>query len=161
MEAERERSNAYGAEALRGVAAAADRALTDIAGGRLSRPQVTVRFWDGSEIPADGPAAVVVRDPAAVVHLLRSPGQLGLARAWVDGSLDVDGDLEAVLRTRGAFTGIRLSASDRARLGVAAARIAGARLLRIPPIPAIEARLKGGRRSLSRDRDAVRHHYDV
>ena len=161
MEAERERSNAYGAEALRGVAAAADRALTDIAGGRLSRPQVTVRFWDGSEIPSDGPAAVVIRDPAAVVHLLRSPGQLGLARAWVDGSLDVDGDLEAVLRTRGAFTGIRLSASDRARLGVAAARIAGARLLRIPPIPAIEARLKGGRRSLSRDRDAVRHHYDV
>jgi cyclopropane-fatty-acyl-phospholipid synthase len=161
MEAERERSNAYGAEALRGVAAAADRALTDIAGGRLSRPQVTVRFWDGSEIPSDGPAAVVIRDPAAVVHLLRSPGQLGLARAWVDGSLDVDGDLEAVLRTRGAFSGIRLSAADRARLGVAAARIAGARLLRIPPIPAIEARLKGGRRSLRRDRDAVRHHYDV
>ena len=161
MEAERERSNAYGAEALRGVAAAADRALTDIAGGRLSRPQVTVRFWDGSEIPSDGPAAVVIRDPAAVVHLLRSPGQLGLARAWVDGSLDVDGDLEAVLRTRGAFNGIRLSAADRARLGVAAARIAGARLLRIPPIPAIEARLKGGRRSLGRDRDAVRHHYDV
>ncbi len=161
MEAERERSNAYGADALRGVAAAADRALTDIAGGRLSRPQVTVRFWDGSEIPSDGPAAIVIRDPAAVVHLLRSPGQLGLARAWVDGSLDVDGDLEAVLRTRGAFNGIRLSAADRARLGVAAARIAGARLLRIPPIPAIEARLKGGRRSLSRDRDAVRHHYDV
>jgi cyclopropane-fatty-acyl-phospholipid synthase len=161
MEAERERSNACGARALRGVAAAADRALTDIAGGRLSRPQVTVRFWDGSEIPSDGPAAVVIRDPAAVVHLLRSPGQLGLARAWVDGSLDVDGDLEAVLRTRGAFNGIRLSAADRARLGVAAARIAGARLLRIPPIPAIEARLKGGRRSLSRDRDAVRHHYDV
>ena len=161
MEAERERSNAYGAKALRGVAAAADRALTDIAGGRLSRPQVTVRFWDGSEIPSEGPAAVVIRDPAAVVHLLRSPGQLGLARAWVDGSLDVDGDLEAVLRTRGAFNGIRLSAADRARLGVAAARIAGTRLLRIPPIPAIEARLKGGRRSLSRDRDAVRHHYDV
>lgn len=185
MEAERERSKVYGrsdgasvdrpmprlaeltgsstarAESLRGVAAVADRALADIAGGQLSRPRVTVRFWDGSEIPSDGPGAVVVRDPAAVVHLLRSPGQLGLARAWVDGSLDVDGDLEAVLRTRGAFTGIRLSASDRARLGVAAARIAGARLLRIPPIPAIEARLKGGRRSLSRDRDAVRHHYDV
>ncbi len=155
MEAERERSKAYG------VAAAAQRSLADISDGRLSRPAVTLRFWDGSEIPSDGPAAVVVRDPAAVVHLLRSPGQLGLARAWVDGSLDVDGDLEAVLRTRSTFEGIRLSAADRARLALAAARIVGARLLRIPPIPAVESRLNGRRRSLRRDRDAVRHHYDV
>ena len=150
-----------GADSLSGVAAVARRVLNDVADGRLSRPQVTLRFWDGSELPSDGAAAVVVRDPAAVVHLLRAPGQLGLARAWVDGSLDVDGDLEAVLEARRAFTGVHLSAADRARLGIAALRIVGARLLRRPPIPAIEARLRGRRQSLARDRDAVRHHYDV
>ncbi|HUO71438.1 MAG TPA: cyclopropane-fatty-acyl-phospholipid synthase family protein [Solirubrobacteraceae bacterium] len=132
-----------------------------MADGRLAAPPVTVRFWDGSELSADGPASVVVRDPAALVHLLHAPGQLGLARAWVDGSLDVDGDLEDVLRTRAAFRDVQFSAADRARLGVGALRILGARLLRPDAVPAIEARPRGRRRSLARDREAVRHHYDV
>jgi cyclopropane-fatty-acyl-phospholipid synthase len=149
------------AHSLRGVAAVARRVLNDVADGQLSRPQVTLRFWDGSELPSDVAAAVVVRDPAAVVQLLRAPGQLGLARAWVDGSLDVDGELEAVLQARRAFIGVHLSAADRARLGLAAFRIVGWRLLRRPRIPAVEARLKGRRRSFARDRDAVRHHYDI
>ncbi len=148
---------------LRGVAAAAHRALGEVGDGRLSRPPVTIRFWDGSELPSDGTAVVVVRDPTAVAHLLHAPGQLGLARAWVEGSVDVDvdGDLEAVLRGRSTFTGIELSAADLARLGLTALRVCGAPMLRRPPIPAIEARVRGRRRSLARDRDAVRHHYDV
>ena len=100
-------------DSVRGVAAVARRLLSDVADGRLADPHMTVRFWDGSELPSDGPAAIVIRDPAAIVHLVRAPGQLGLARAWVDGSLDVDGDLEAVLKQRGMFAGIRLSAADR------------------------------------------------
>jgi cyclopropane-fatty-acyl-phospholipid synthase len=143
------------------VAAVAERVLSEVADGRLARPVLKVRFWDGSALGAQGPASVVLRDPAAVGHLLRAPGQLGLARAWVDGSLDVDGDLEAVLRARGAFDGLRVSALDRVRLAVAALRIVGGRLLRPPAIPAIEARLSGRRKSLRRDRQAVRHHYDV
>jgi cyclopropane-fatty-acyl-phospholipid synthase len=103
----------------------------------------------------------VIRDPAAVAHLLRAPSQLGLARAWVDGSLDVDGDLETVLQARSAFRGVRLSATDRARLALAALRVLGPRALRPPAIPQIETRVSGRRRSLARDRDAVRHHYDV
>src|SRR5918912_2244476 len=79
--------------AVRGVAATAQTVLSELAGRRLSPLPVTVRFWDGSELPSDGTAAVVVRDPSALAHLLRAPGQLGLARAWVDGSLDVDGEL--------------------------------------------------------------------
>jgi cyclopropane-fatty-acyl-phospholipid synthase len=84
-----------------------------------------------------------------------------LARAWVDGSLDVDGDLEAVLRVRGAFAGLRLSAADRLRVATAALRVVGRRALRFPPVPAVEAHLSGRRRTLARDRRAVRHHYDV
>jgi cyclopropane-fatty-acyl-phospholipid synthase len=146
----------------RGVAAAAGRALAEIADGRLTRLPVTLRFWDGSEMasPDRGPV-VVLRDPAALVHMLRAPGQLGLARAWVDGTLDVPGDLEAVLARRSLFAGVRVSRPDRARLAATALSILGARALRPRPIPPIEVRLRGPRHWLARDRDAVRHHYDV
>ncbi len=145
----------------RGVAALVVQTLGGVANGRLSRLPVTVRFWDGSELASDRRATVVFRDPAAVMQLLRAPGQLGLARAWVDGSLDVEGDLEAVLRTRDAFAGVRVSARDRARLALAALKAVGVRGLRPARVPAVEARIGGRLRSLSRDRNAVRHHYDV
>ncbi len=143
----------------RGVAETARELLGEISG--LSRLPVRLRFWDGSELPSDSPGTVVIRHPTALTHLLRAPGQLGLARAWVDGSLDVDGDLEPVLRARDAFTGIRLSMADRLRLATAAVHVLGRGGLRPPRVPEIEARLHGRRRSLNRDRTAVRHHYDV
>ena len=155
------RAEPAGPRPVRGVAAVVAHVLGEVANGRLSPLPVTVRFWDGSELSADRRAAVVVRDPAAVVHLLRAPGQLGLARGWVDGSLDVEGDLEAVLSARDAFAGVRVSARDRARLALAAPRAVGVRGIRPARVPTIEARLGGRLRSRARDRDAVRHHYDV
>ena len=145
-----------------GMAAVARPVLSEIADGRLRRLPVTVRFWDGSELPAEPPAPTVeVRRPSALTHLVRAPGQLGLARAWVDGSLDVDTDLEAVLRKRSAFAGVRLSAGDLLRLARVGLPLIGRQALRVPPVPAVEARLRGRRRSLIRDRRAVRHHYDL
>jgi cyclopropane-fatty-acyl-phospholipid synthase len=126
-----------------------------------ARPPVSVRFWDGSEVGPDAATAILVRDPRALRHLLHSPGQLGFARAWVDGSLDVDGDLEDVLRARRVLHGTHLSQVDRARAGLAALGVVGPRALRPPPVPPIEARLDGQRRSLTRDRRAVTYHYDV
>ena len=96
---------------------------------------------------------------SALSQLLYRPGQLGLARLWVDGSLTVHGDLEPVLAKRRQLEGIRLSALDRLRL--AAVRMAGLRVLRRPPIPSIEARVRGGVALAARDRNAVRHHYGV
>ena len=40
-------------------------------------------------------------------------------------------------------------------------RLAGPGVLRQPPIPSIEASVSGQRHSITRDRQAVRHHYDV
>ena len=50
----------------------------------------TLRFWDDSELPAtsgngDGPT-FSVRSPAAVAHMLRAPGQLGLDAPTLPGS---------------------------------------------------------------------------
>src|SRR5690349_15227558 len=119
-------SGAPAREAGRGSIAATARALLDELGvGAL--PHVAVRFWDGSELPANGDTAatVLVRDPEAVAHLVHAPRQLGLARAWVKRLIDVDGDLEAVLRARGAFEGVHVSAAARARVALTAVRLAG------------------------------------
>ena len=97
------------------VAGGTPESVADIARGMLAElgvgalPRVALRFWDGSELAAESPASatVVVRDPEAIAHLVHAPRQLGLARAWVQGLLDVDGDLEAVLararRVPGSF----------------------------------------------------------
>ncbi|MBV8432095.1 MAG: class I SAM-dependent methyltransferase [Solirubrobacterales bacterium] len=143
------------------MAGAARRVLGQVAEGQLNSLPVTLRFWDGSELPGEGAETIAVRRPSALLHILRAPGQLGLARAWVDGSLEVDGDLETILRTRRVFAGVRLSGPDLMRLATAALRVAGHRALRIPQVPAVEAHLSGRRRSQTRDRRAVRHHYDV
>lgn len=59
---------------------------------------IGLRVWDGSAAgPPDGP--VLVLDSArAIRHLVRRPGELALARAFVSGGLDVEGDLRQGLR---------------------------------------------------------------
>lgn len=146
------------------VAKSARQALAELSDGQLAELPVAVRFWDGSLLAPSQPdhmPVVVARDRRALAHLLREPSQLGLARAWVDGSLTVQGDLDDVLHTRGKFAEVSFSVRDRIRLLLAAVRAAGPMVLRRPPIPTIEASVSGRRRSLGRDRSAVRHHYDV
>jgi cyclopropane-fatty-acyl-phospholipid synthase len=59
---------------------------------------VRLRAWDGSESgPLDGPV-LVARSPRALQRILRRPAELGLARAYVSGDLDVEGDLTDGLR---------------------------------------------------------------
>ena len=90
--------------------------------------------------------------------LLRAPGELGLARAYVAGLLAVD-DLDAVVRVVDEWEPPPLSLADRVRLVAAMLRACG--LVLPPPRPAFELRLRGRRHTVSRDALAVRHHYDV
>jgi cyclopropane-fatty-acyl-phospholipid synthase len=133
-----------------------------LAGVGIPELPVTLRFWDGSVL-AGGQPVVEVRDPVAIAHVLYAPGQMGLARAWVSGALDVPdvGDLEAILRLRSFKAD--LGPRDIARLFAAAVRIAGPGILKKPPVPSIEAPRRGrrGLHSLSRDKAVIRHHYDV
>jgi cyclopropane-fatty-acyl-phospholipid synthase len=122
----------------------------------------TVRLWDGSELVSRDPAAatVVVRSPRAVSYVTRSPGEIGFARAWVSGELDLEGDLEAALAAAERFRGVKFTARDKLST-LRAARQLGALGVRGPKPPAAEARPRGRLHSLQRDRSSVRHHYDV
>jgi cyclopropane-fatty-acyl-phospholipid synthase len=120
----------------------------------------SVELWDGSRLPATNGAGptFLVRSPAAVGHVLRAPGQLGLGRAYVAGELDVD-DLDDVLELLGTWQPSAIERSARARLMLAAARASG--LQRPPRVPESELKPRGRRHSAKRDARAVRHHYDL
>jgi cyclopropane-fatty-acyl-phospholipid synthase len=147
------------------IAERLDHLLPRVAGGALARQRpFDLRFWDDSELPAtEGRPvpAVIVRDPAAIGYLVRNPNQLGFARAWVGGVLDVEGSLEEALALRGRFARQPLSLADRVRIARWAWTVAGARALRRRAVPSSEARLRGRLHSERRDEVAVRHHYDV
>ena len=120
----------------------------------------TLRFWDGTELPATAPGGPLftVRSPTAVAHMLRAPGQLGLGRAYAAGVLEAD-DLDRVIGLLDSFKAPPIDRATRARLALAAVRACG--LTRPPRIPASELRPRGRRHSRARDERAVRHHYDV
>jgi cyclopropane-fatty-acyl-phospholipid synthase len=119
-----------------------------------------LHFWDGSELAptASGGPVFSVRSPAAVAHLLRAPGQLGLGRAYAAGELEAD-DLDRVIGLLDTFRAPAIDVRTRLRLTLAALRACG--LSAPPPIPASELRPRGQRHSRERDARAVRHHYDV
>ena len=123
-----------------------------------SRP-FEIEFWDGTRLPSEnGGPSFAVRSPAAIAHILRAPGQLGLGRAYATGGLEVD-DLDEVMRLLDGWNPPPIAFEDRLRLASAALRAVGPALP--PRAPAAELRPRGRRHTIDRDRRAVRHHYDV
>ncbi|RSN32870.1 SAM-dependent methyltransferase [Amycolatopsis sp. WAC 04169] len=126
---------------------------------------VGLRTWDGVRTgPPDAPT-VVLRNRRALRRLLYAPGELGLARAYVSGDLDVEGDLADGFRriwalTRsGAVRGAKLGPRDWAEALRLAVRLG---VVGPPPAPpAEEARLSGKLHTLLRDKSAIAHHYDL
>ncbi len=127
-------------------------------------PAVRVELWDGSAFgPQDPPGTITVRAPEALRRMLWAPGELGLARAYVAGDLDVEGDILRVLsvlrdspaRTTGP------SATLRSLAQVARSAMLTDAIGRPLPPPPEEARQRGWRHSKARDAQAISHHYDV
>jgi cyclopropane-fatty-acyl-phospholipid synthase len=133
--------------------------IADLVGQLLGTDlPVHVSCYDGSSIgPRDAAASLVLRSPDALAYILTAPGELGFARAYVSGALDVEGDIFAALELRRHLPNVRLDAHT----WLAIARLVGASGLRRPPIPEEEARLHGIRHSKARDAAAIAHHYDV
>jgi cyclopropane-fatty-acyl-phospholipid synthase len=121
----------------------------------------TVTFWDGSSLPSTnggGGPTFTATSPRALAHLLRAPGQLGLGRAYADGSLQVD-DIDLVLPVLDGWDPPSIDTPTKAKLALAAVRATGP--VRPPRRPTAELVPKGRRHSRERDARAVRHHYDV
>ncbi|MGO9196273.1 MAG: class I SAM-dependent methyltransferase [Acidimicrobiales bacterium] len=140
---------------------------------------IRFEFWDGSEAGPDEPIGrAIVRSPDALKRLLWAPGELGIARSFVVGELD--------LVSEGDSSGGANSASDTSALlrvlhdammnrlpkgldMILPLLSAAGRLHLIgspPPPPTAEVRLSGRWRagslhSRERDAEAVRHHYDI
>jgi cyclopropane-fatty-acyl-phospholipid synthase len=132
---------------------------------RLDLPgeRIAVRLWNGAALETEAPpvATIRVRSPRALAELVTAPGELGLARAFVRGDLDVDGDLEAALAAgrRALAANGRPPASDVVRAARAILATGALRGRRRPP--SLERRLAGRRHSRVRDAAAIAHHYDA
>jgi cyclopropane-fatty-acyl-phospholipid synthase len=137
---------------------------------------VGLRAWDGSQVgPGSVPErqagagpVVVLRNRRALRRLLWRPDELGLARAYVTGDLDVEGDLADGLRRVWAFArardeqdraGVHVGLRDRVAAIGTAARLG---VFGPPPRPpASEARIHGRLHSKARDSAVIAHHYDL
>jgi cyclopropane-fatty-acyl-phospholipid synthase len=127
---------------------------------------VRVRAWDGSESGPAGAPTVVLRSPLALRRILWRPGELGLARAYVSGDLDVEGDLtEGLRRTRHALPGAPRRWGPARWAGAAGSCALAASRLGVfgppPAPPACELRHSGRPHSRVRDRAVVAGHYDL
>ena len=126
---------------------------------------VRVTAYDGSaDGPDDAPVTLHVKDPRALTHMVLAPGELGLARGYVSGLLD--------LETPDHHTAVRELSKDahiadlswRERLRVLRTLAPEVLHLVEPPPQEVGARryLAGLRpHTKRRDAAAVSHHYDV
>jgi cyclopropane-fatty-acyl-phospholipid synthase len=96
-----------------------------------------------------------------LTRLIWSPDEVGIARAFICGDIDLDGDAFAVLRDLHAGASRTRRLGPRAVMsGLFAAWRLGA-LGRPPARPSEEVHLSGWRHSKRRDAAAISHHYDV
>ena len=153
---------------------------TDATAGRLTLAEVLailvgdrlpVRFtaYDGSSAgPPDAPLGLDLLTPRGTNYLATSSGDLGLARAYIAGDLEIHGvhpgDPYELLK---ALSDSLVFTRPPARMMVDIIRSIGVRQLRPIAPPPEEARprwrrIAGGlRHSKTRDAEAIRHHYDV
>jgi cyclopropane-fatty-acyl-phospholipid synthase len=125
-------------------------------------PPIRFEMWDRSALgPPGSDGVLVVRSPNALRRLIWSPNELGLARAYISGEIDLEGDTFAILK----ILRDRVTTKRRVELGdlwsgvVAAFRLGV--IGRPPKVPEEEVRLSGWRHSKARDAAAISHHYDV
>ena len=119
---------------------------------------IGIDCYDGSTLgPPDTPTRLVVRSPKAVRYVLTGPGEIGFARAYVAGEIDVEGDIFEALSLRDSLPDVKVTPREWL-LFARTTGVDGLRPLRPPPE---EVRVHGRRHSKERDAAAIAHHYDV
>ena len=134
----------------------------------MAGPDAPVEFkaYDGSTAGSpDAPVKLTIRSPVAVSYLAQAPGALGLARAYVSGHLDVEGNMFTALSRLSKAQESHVSWADRLKL---LQSLGGPKVLlpRIPPppqevVPTRRWMTVGRMHSKSRDAHSISHHYDV
>jgi len=115
--------------------------------------------YDGSRSgPAGAEVRIEIRSPFALSYLASAPGELGLARAYVTGHIEVVGDLHQAFHMLGDIELGELDGKTKLEL---LGLLAKHRFWWPVSPPPQEARPKGWRHSKSRDAQAISHHYDV
>jgi cyclopropane-fatty-acyl-phospholipid synthase len=125
-----------------------------------TEPPIAIECYDGSRIgPVDSPTRLIVRSPDAVRYVVTAPGELGFARAYVAGELELEGDIFEALALRDNLPELHVNPRE----WIALAREIGLGALRPMPHPAEEVHLRrlGRRHTKARDAAAIAHHYDV
>ena len=134
----------------------------------IAGPDAPVEFkaYDGSTAGSpDSPIKITIRSPVAVSYLAQAPGALGLARAYVSGHLDVEGNMFTALSRLSKAQESHISWADRLKL---LQSLGGPKVLlpRIPPppqevVPSRRWMTVGRMHSKGRDASSISHHYDV
>ena len=120
---------------------------------------IRIVAYDGSKAGPDGSdVALKILTPRALARLATAPGTLGLARAYVTGEIEVDGDVYDVLNAMADLTLHDLSRKEQVAL---ARKLFPVWLRHRQPPPEFEYRPPGRLHSKSRDSKAISHHYDV
>lgn len=132
---------------------------------RAAPEEFALQLWDGTLLHFGAESQrtgaprfrFVLHDAATLRGLLLHPDPIALGEAYIEGRLDVDGDLYAALSLKPYLATLHLRASDRARLLLAIARL--------PRMPTSRAQTNAhrGRMRHSRadNRAAIAFHYDA
>ncbi|MCW2840356.1 MAG: SAM-dependent methyltransferase [Aeromicrobium sp.] len=139
--------------------------------GRLMKDGLPFRFeaFDGSSAgPVEAPFTLRLLNERGLSYLMTAPGDLGFARAYVAGDLELDGvhpgdpyDAMVLIMSQ-----LRFKVPSAAEM-VQIVRSLGFGNLKPPPPPAEEhlpkwrRALEGLRHNKKRDAEAIHHHYDV
>ena len=124
---------------------------------------VPIKFaaFDGSAAGnLDSPNVLEIKSPLALRYILSHPGDLGLARAYITNHLDIRGDIHQTLLALKDFVKRPMPVDGLAKLATAV----GLTVVVRPDLPVEEAPpryRRGFLHSLTRDRSAIHHHYDV
>ncbi|MFD7506584.1 class I SAM-dependent methyltransferase [Streptomyces sp. NPDC059850] len=153
--------------------------LATLAEEALGAPlPLRIRAWDRSETGPPGTPVLILRNRRALRRMLWKPGELGLARAWVAGDLEIEGDLYEALDQ---LAGLLWERDDEPAAGRPARLVTAWKAARdprvrhavrdlvalagpgLPPAPPREeaGSTRGPLHTLRRDKQAISHHYDV
>jgi cyclopropane-fatty-acyl-phospholipid synthase len=126
--------------------------------------QTRVEAYDGSTAgPTDAPVVFRFQTPQAISHLVSAPGELGMARAYISGDLDVEApDHYTLLRSITREKMGDLSWNERLQVLKSLGREA-LHWVEPPPQEVGAKRYIAGLRRHTKGRDAlaISHHYDV